>query len=168
MLVAARPGLGTINHTLLTLEAARAAGLDVRAVVLTPWPARAGRRSSARTARRSSALGGVEVATLATRRPTSPAALAAAGDALPYERWLALSRPASSARRRRGGAPRRRRAARRAAGRQRAAHGAPAARRGRAGAERAADDQQRERAGGDRAQRRAAVVDALEARARRR
>jgi dethiobiotin synthetase len=36
--IAAAPGLGTINHTLLTLEVARAAGLDVRAVVLTPWP----------------------------------------------------------------------------------------------------------------------------------
>ena len=36
LVVAARPGLGTINHTLLTLEAA--AALDVRAVVLTPWP----------------------------------------------------------------------------------------------------------------------------------
>ena|SRR5882757_251476 len=39
LVVAARPGLGTINHTLLTLESARAAGLEVRAVVLTPWPA---------------------------------------------------------------------------------------------------------------------------------
>jgi len=39
LVIAARPGLGTINHTLLTLEAARAAGLDVRAVVLTPWGA---------------------------------------------------------------------------------------------------------------------------------
>jgi dethiobiotin synthetase len=37
--IAAPPGLGTINHTLLTIEAARAAGLTVRAVVLTPWPA---------------------------------------------------------------------------------------------------------------------------------
>jgi dethiobiotin synthetase len=36
--VAAPPGLGTINHTLLTLEAARSAGLEVAAVVLTPWP----------------------------------------------------------------------------------------------------------------------------------
>lgn len=36
--VAASPGLGTINHTLLTVEAARAAGLDVAAVVMTPWP----------------------------------------------------------------------------------------------------------------------------------
>lgn len=38
LVVAASPGLGTINHTLLTLEAARAAGLEVTAVVLTPWP----------------------------------------------------------------------------------------------------------------------------------
>jgi dethiobiotin synthetase len=38
LVVAARPGLGTINHTLLTLEAARAAELHVAAVVLTPWP----------------------------------------------------------------------------------------------------------------------------------
>jgi dethiobiotin synthetase len=38
VIVAASPGLGTINHTLLTVESARAAGLDVTAVVLTPWP----------------------------------------------------------------------------------------------------------------------------------
>jgi dethiobiotin synthetase len=38
VVVAAAPGLGTINHTLLTLEAAAAAGLEVRLVVLTPWP----------------------------------------------------------------------------------------------------------------------------------
>jgi dethiobiotin synthetase len=39
LVVAAHPGLGTINHTLLTLGSARAAGLEVSAVVLTPWPA---------------------------------------------------------------------------------------------------------------------------------
>lgn len=38
LVVAASPGLGTINHTLLTLESARTAGLNVAAVVLTPWP----------------------------------------------------------------------------------------------------------------------------------
>ena len=38
VVVAAPPGLGTINHTLLTLEAARGAGLGVAMVVLTPWP----------------------------------------------------------------------------------------------------------------------------------
>jgi len=38
LVIAASPGLGTINHTLLTIEAARSAGLEVAAVVLTPWP----------------------------------------------------------------------------------------------------------------------------------
>jgi dethiobiotin synthetase len=38
LVVAASPGLGTINHTLLTLEAARSAGLEVALIVLTPWP----------------------------------------------------------------------------------------------------------------------------------
>jgi dethiobiotin synthetase len=38
VVVAAPPGLGTINHTLLTIEAARGVGLDVAGVVLTPWP----------------------------------------------------------------------------------------------------------------------------------
>ena len=63
LVVAASPGLGTINHTLLTIEAARAAGLEVAAVVLTPWPTepspveRSNRESIA-------ALGEVEVKTL--------------------------------------------------------------------------------------------------------
>jgi dethiobiotin synthetase len=39
VMVVAAPGLGTINHTLLTVEAVRAAGLDVASVVLNPWPA---------------------------------------------------------------------------------------------------------------------------------
>jgi len=39
LVIAASRGLGTINHTLLTIEAARAAGLTIAAVVLTPWPA---------------------------------------------------------------------------------------------------------------------------------
>jgi dethiobiotin synthetase len=38
LVIAASPGLGTINHTLLTIEAARSAGLEVASVVLTPWP----------------------------------------------------------------------------------------------------------------------------------
>ncbi|MBS1879992.1 MAG: dethiobiotin synthase [Actinobacteria bacterium] len=40
VVVAASPGLGTINHTLLTLESVRAVGLEARSVVLTPWPRR--------------------------------------------------------------------------------------------------------------------------------
>ena len=38
LVVVASPGLGTINHTLLTIETARAAGLKVAAIVLNPWP----------------------------------------------------------------------------------------------------------------------------------
>ncbi len=38
LVIVAGPGLGTINHTLLTVESARAAGLEVAAVVLNPWP----------------------------------------------------------------------------------------------------------------------------------
>jgi dethiobiotin synthetase len=39
VVVVASPGLGTINHTLLTIQAVRDAGVNVIAVVLTPWPA---------------------------------------------------------------------------------------------------------------------------------
>jgi dethiobiotin synthetase len=38
LVIATPPGLGTINHTLLTIESARAANLEVAMVVLTPWP----------------------------------------------------------------------------------------------------------------------------------
>ena len=38
LVIAARPGLGTINHTLTTIEAARNGGLVVWCVVMTPWP----------------------------------------------------------------------------------------------------------------------------------
>jgi len=64
VVVAAPPGLGTINHTLLTVEAARAAGLEVVAVVLTPWPDRPStlEESNRETIER---LGAVEVQTLA-------------------------------------------------------------------------------------------------------
>ena len=92
VVVAARPGLGTISHTLLTVEAARAAGLDVRAVVLTPWPdapspmLRSNRETIAR-------LGAIDVATL-PEVGTDVEGLAAAGAALPVERWLGDARPA--------------------------------------------------------------------------
>ena len=39
IVIASEPGLGTINHTLMTVECARAVGLEVAAVVLTPWSA---------------------------------------------------------------------------------------------------------------------------------
>ena len=90
LLVAARPGLGTINHTLLTLEAARAAGLKVAGVVLTPWPDAPDtiERSNLETIGR---LGEVEVGTLATIGEPKPELLAAAADGLPLKRWLRLA-----------------------------------------------------------------------------
>jgi dethiobiotin synthetase len=39
LVVVAPPGLGTINHTLLTVDSARQVGLKVAAIVLNPWPA---------------------------------------------------------------------------------------------------------------------------------
>jgi dethiobiotin synthetase len=78
VLIAARPGLGTINHTLLTLRAARTAGLDVRAVVLTPWPAAPSsiERSNRDTIGR---LGETAVAGLACVSGPDPSELARAG-----------------------------------------------------------------------------------------
>ena len=38
LVIVAPPGLGTINHTLLTVESARSVGLKVAAIVLNPWP----------------------------------------------------------------------------------------------------------------------------------
>src|ERR1700677_558254 len=75
LLIAARPGLGTINHTLLTVQAARAAGLDVRAVVLTPWPAEPSpmERSNRETIAR---LGEVDVHTLSLVQAPDPPELA--------------------------------------------------------------------------------------------
>jgi dethiobiotin synthetase len=63
LVVAAEPGLGTINHTLLTLEAARAAALDVALVVLTPWPQDPDPIQSSNR-RTLESLGGVPVAVL--------------------------------------------------------------------------------------------------------
>ncbi len=91
LLVAAPPGLGTINHTLLTLHSARAAGLEVRAVVLTPWPAEPSvvERSNRETLAR---LGEVEVASLPPMSGPDLAALARAGETLPWRQWLARER----------------------------------------------------------------------------
>ena len=87
LIVAARPGLGTISHTLLTLESARAAGLTVAGVVMTPWPDQPSvmEHSNRATVAR---LGGVDVATLAQRRDGSPPTLAAGGAQLPLAEWL--------------------------------------------------------------------------------
>lgn len=87
VVIAARPGLGTINHTLLTLQAARAAGLDVRAIVITPWPEAPSEleRSNRETV---ATLGEIAVATLPEIAGPEPEDLAAAGGQLPWRDWL--------------------------------------------------------------------------------
>jgi dethiobiotin synthetase len=84
LVVAARTGLGTINHTLLTVEAARAAGLRVAGIVMTPWPREPEpiELSNRETVER---LSGVAVSGL---EPTSPLELALAGERLPLDGWL--------------------------------------------------------------------------------
>ena len=80
--------MGTINHTLLTLQAARGAKLEVRAVVLTPWPEQPSvlERSNRETIAR---LGEIEVAGLSPVQ--SQADLSRAGAELPWQGWLAGS-----------------------------------------------------------------------------
>jgi dethiobiotin synthetase len=84
VVIAARTGLGTINHTLLTVEAGRAAGLRVAGIVMTPWPddPEPIERSNRATIER---LAGVSVSGLP---PTGRGELAAAGAALPLDDWL--------------------------------------------------------------------------------
>jgi dethiobiotin synthetase len=84
IVVAARTGLGTINHALLTVEAARATGLAVAGVVMTPWPEKPApiERSNRETVER---LAGVPVAGLPA---TTPGELARAGEGLPLDAWL--------------------------------------------------------------------------------
>lgn len=87
VVIAARPTLGTINHTLLTLEAARAAGLEVLGVVMTPWrrhpsPVEVSNRTT--IAQR----GEIEVSVLPPIERPETELLAAAGMGLPLSRWL--------------------------------------------------------------------------------
>jgi dethiobiotin synthetase len=90
LVVVARPALGTLNHTLLTLEAARGAGLEVRAVVLTPWPEVGGvsvmEADNLATLRE---LGGAPVWTLPRLPVLTPAALAEASEGWPLRDWTA-------------------------------------------------------------------------------
>jgi dethiobiotin synthetase len=87
LVIVARPGLGTINHTLLTIRAARGAGLEVCAVVLTPWPAE---QTTLELSNRESIqrLGQVAVERLGPIERPDPPELARAGDSLPWRSWL--------------------------------------------------------------------------------
>ena len=84
-MVAARTGLGTINHSLLTVEAARAVGLEVAGIVMTPWPAEPPAPIELSNRSTVERLAGVRVSVL---RPVDPGSLAAAGAELPLGEWL--------------------------------------------------------------------------------
>ena len=83
VVVAARTGLGTSNHTLLTVEAARTAGLTVAGIVMTPWPGEPEpiELSNRETVER---LAGVPVSGLPAATPDT---LADAGKTLPVDEW---------------------------------------------------------------------------------
>ena len=87
VVIAARPGLGTINHSLLAIEAARAVALRIQAIVMTPWPDEPSvmERSNMETIER---FGEVPVIGLPRTGP-EPGSLAAAGAVLPVSDWLA-------------------------------------------------------------------------------
>jgi dethiobiotin synthetase len=87
LVVAAPAGLGTINHTLLTVESARNAGLDVRGVVLTRWPEQP---TMLELSNRDTIahLGHIEVSTLPTVARPDLDLFAAAGMSLAGESWI--------------------------------------------------------------------------------
>lgn len=80
VVIAAAPSLGTINHTLLTIESTRNANLEVAAVVLTPWPEQPS-EIEASNRETIAALGGVYVLTLPELDLSAP------------ERWPRLDLP---------------------------------------------------------------------------
>jgi dethiobiotin synthetase len=84
VVIAARTGLGTINHSLLTIQGARDAALSVAGVVMTPWQADPEpiALSNRETVER---LGETTVTGLG---PATPGDLAAAGASLPLDAWL--------------------------------------------------------------------------------
>jgi dethiobiotin synthetase len=88
LIVVARAGLGTINHTLLTLEAARGAELTVAGVVLNRWPEAPDEMLLSNRATIEQ-LGGVPVSVMPEVAAPEPEALAAAGAGLPVAGWLA-------------------------------------------------------------------------------
>jgi dethiobiotin synthetase len=92
LIVAARPGLGTINHTLLTAQAARAAGMAPAGIVLTPWPA----RPSAVEASNRATIERLAAAPVSVLPRVRRQALARAGSSLPLAGWLGKpNRPTS-------------------------------------------------------------------------
>lgn len=92
LLIAAHPGLGTINHVMLTVEAARTRELPIAGIVLTPWgaaPSLIDTDNAAYLAART----GLPVRRLARISEPTPAALASAGQAAGLATLLSPASP---------------------------------------------------------------------------
>jgi dethiobiotin synthetase len=91
VVIVARPGLGTINHTLLTIAALRTAGLSVAGVVINQYPAGTAPTAEETNPRAIERWGGVSVLCLVPRfagaaAPTLPADVVAAVDTVDWDR----------------------------------------------------------------------------------
>jgi dethiobiotin synthetase len=91
VVIIARPGLGTINHTLLTIAALRTAGLSVAGVVINQYPAGTAPTAEETNPRAIERWGGVSVLCLVPRftgpaAPTLPADVVAAVDPVDWDR----------------------------------------------------------------------------------
>jgi dethiobiotin synthetase len=90
-IIVARPGLGTINHTLLTVAALRTAGVAVAGVVINRYPGETAPTVEETNPRAIERWGGVPVLCLVPRfsgtaAPTLPADVVAAVDAVDWDR----------------------------------------------------------------------------------
>ena len=87
--VVARPSLGTINHSLLTVEALRAAGVTVRGVVVNRYPPEGASTAEETSPRAIERWGRVPVLTIVPDEPVSPGRLppgiAAAADTVDWQ-----------------------------------------------------------------------------------
>jgi len=94
VVIVARPGLGTINHTLLTVAALRTAGLTVAGVVINPYPAGTAPVAEETNPRAIERWGGVPVLCLVPQfsGPAAPVLPPDVAAALAIVDWEALAR----------------------------------------------------------------------------
>ncbi len=87
VVIAARPGLGTINHCLLTVEALRQRRLEVRGIVMGPWP-EAPSAIEQDNLKTVAELAGVPVVTIPHVALLTRDSFEAAGAGIPASDWL--------------------------------------------------------------------------------
>jgi dethiobiotin synthetase len=87
VVIAARPGLGTISHCRLTVEALRQRNLDVRGIVMGPWPTAPDMIEEDNLVTVAQTTG-VPVATIPRVEEITREAFEAAGSGIPASDWL--------------------------------------------------------------------------------